>query len=469
MWGPVTSPGQQTPEEDPRNHAGAPKPARDEETRFSDEGRPTSHNPDRRPATKLQEAARTAADRVRPGAERAARSVTDLLQRVWQWLLPLLRALGQRISPLVDRVQRTASPYVRRVRERAEPYVEPVRRKLAPAVEAVRAKLPEPSGRHRRITSRRRSVQIGAAVAGFSVLAVLVGTAMPSSEEHRTEPVAQANTLNAPADAPAPLQAPTAEKGGGPKVLADGGEPTSDQSESEGDQSESEGGEGSGDGESSDEPELNLGPNPSGIDVSNHNGTIEWKKVAKAGKDFTFVLATDGSDFTNPMFHKQFQGAKKAGLVAGAYHFGRPGGSAEAQANRFLDTIGTTDDGRTLPPVLDMEVSPSSGGCYGKSPAQMTSWIQTFLDTVKKRTGDEAIIYASPSFWSQCMGDSKAFADNPLWIAEYQVDKPTVPGGWKNYTFWQFTAKGSVPGIEGPTDLNKFKGSGEKLADLVQD
>lgn len=415
--------------------------------RFSGEGRPKSQDSDASSArTKLDESGRRLLERLR---------------QMWQRVLPLLHVLGQRITALADRVRRTAGPHVRRAQQRAEPYVGPVRRKLAPAVAAVRAKLPE-SARHRKVTPAQRSLRVGAAVAAFGVLAVLVGTALPDSEQRNTEPVAQEETLNAPADAPAPMKAPSEKKAPAeneakqdsgpaspePKVLADSGKKIDKP-------------------EQPPKPELDVGPNPTGIDVSNHNGSIDWNKVAESGKEFTFVLATDGGDFTNPMFEEQYSGSKDAGLATGAYHFGRPGGSAEAQANRFLDTMGSTDDGKTLRPVLDMEVSPNTGGCYGKSTGEMTKWMQSFLDVVKKRTGEQGIIYASPSFWSQCMGGSDAFKNNPLWIAEYGVDKPTVPGGWNKYDFWQFTSKGTVPGIEGPTDINRFKGGGDKLEELV--
>ncbi|WP_114454778.1 GH25 family lysozyme [Halopolyspora algeriensis] len=415
------------------------------------------------------------ADRVQPAAQRFGRQVMVLLQRLWLWLAPFLQRFSRRVALLarrgeewlsprmqrfgrqvalwVQRLQRRAAPYVQRlhqwaapyeqrIQRWAAPYVEPVRKRVAPHVAAVRAKLPVMrTGRHHRVSTRTRSVQIGAAVAAFGVLALVFGS---TGAQHRAvDPAVQAEDM-APAAAPAPQQA-----------LKD----TFDGKSKSGSADESE--------ENSDQPKMKIGPNASGIDVSNHNGSVDWNKVAASGKKFAFVLATDGQSFTNPMFEEQFQGAKEAGLLTGAYHFARPTGSAVAQADRLVNTMGNTEDGKTLPPVLDMEVSPSGGSCYGKSSGEMHTWMQTFLDRVKERTGEKGIVYANPSFWSNCMDGSDAFSEYPLWVAAYQVDQPSIPGGWDKYTFWQFTHKGSVPGVDGYTDINKFQGSGEELLELA--
>lgn len=289
-------------------------------------------------------------------------------------------------------------------------------------------------------------MQVGSAVAAVAILAAVVGNSGTGPEQRDTEAAAQKSPLRAPAAAPGPYGAP--EKA--PTEPAPGAR--------------------SGDAPSggvSKQAGAAIGPDAEGVDVSNHNGNISWKRVAASGKKFAFVLATDGGDFTNPMFQQQYKGAKKEGLLVGAYHFGRPNSSATGQANRLLDTMGSDKDAKTLPPVLDMEVSPSGGSCYGKTPAQLQDWMRLFSGTVKSRTGEKPIIYISPSFWSTCMGSTQAFADHPLWVASYGVSNPDVPGGWNSYTFWQFTNKGSVPGISGPVDINKFKGSGKELLKLA--
>ncbi|WP_235874931.1 GH25 family lysozyme [Saccharopolyspora aridisoli] len=217
------------------------------------------------------------------------------------------------------------------------------------------------------------------------------------------------------------------------------------------------------------EPEAPLGPPVEGIDVSNHNGDIDWSQVAAEGKKFTFVLATDGTSFTNPRYGEQYHGAKEAGLIAGAYHFARPGSSsAEEQAERFLNTAEYQADGKTLPPVLDLEVDPKAGGCYGLNVDQMQQWTKTFNEKVKDRTGKDAIIYANPSFWRECMGSTDSFGNHALWLASYDVDNPAVPSGFGDWDFWQYTSKGKVAGINTNTDLNQYKEGLARLERLAR-
>ncbi|WP_244515797.1 GH25 family lysozyme [Actinopolyspora xinjiangensis] len=386
-------------------------------------------------------------------AERVVRRAAPYARRAHERLIPAIESAKRRIDPAVRRVWQRLSPVVERVRRRLAPTARRIRAELEPRMAELRAKLPESSARHR-ASVRSRSVQLTAAVAAFGVLAIIVGTAGPDTGE-RTTPAAHTVELRSPD------QAQSGQGGTGRDSS-----PGDEQGRAPGASLES--GNAPGQRSSSSKPEVDIPPNAHGIDVSNHNGPIDWNRVAASGEHYAFVLATDGGNFTNPMFQQQFNGAKNAGMLAGAYHFGRPTGSAVAQADRLLNTMGNTNDGRTLPPVLDLEVSPNTGGCYGKTSGQMHAWTQSFLDRVKSKTGDEAIVYASPSFWSNCMAGSQAFSEHPLWLASYGVPQPSVFGGWNAYSFWQYTNKGTVPGITGPVDRNLFQGSGSDLLELAQ-
>jgi GH25 family lysozyme M1 (1,4-beta-N-acetylmuramidase) len=204
-----------------------------------------------------------------------------------------------------------------------------------------------------------------------------------------------------------------------------------------------------------------------GIDVSNHNGKVDFKAVKSDGRDFAFVLATDGNTFTSDLFKSQYNGAGEAGLIRGAYHFARPGGSATKQADHFLKVANYSADGKSLPPVIDLENNPNGSACYGLNHKQMTDWIQNFVDRVKENTKRDAIIYTSPGFWQQCTGNSKAFERNPLWIAQWDVNSPDKIGGWPDYTFWQYSDSGQVAGVNGKVDVNRFNGDVAKLKQLA--
>lgn len=207
---------------------------------------------------------------------------------------------------------------------------------------------------------------------------------------------------------------------------------------------------------------------PQGIDVARYQGTVDWPRVAAAGIRFAFVKATEGTTYTSPTFAAQYSGAAAAGLYRSPYHFARPGSSsAAAQADHFLDVAGVGGDGITLPPVLDIENNPYGAACYGLSDAQMVAWIAEFLDTVRARTGRDALIYTSRGFWQACTADSRAFTDHPLWVAHWGVSSPGLFGGWSVYSFWQYTSTGSVPGVAGNVDRNVFNGDENGLRALA--
>jgi len=215
-------------------------------------------------------------------------------------------------------------------------------------------------------------------------------------------------------------------------------------------------------------PVVAEAPQTPGIDVSNFQGNIDWDEVSRSGEKFAFVLASDGFSFTSPTFSTQYSGAEDAGLFRGAYHFARPDESDPTmQANRFLDVVDYNNDGRSLPPVVDMENNPNGAQCYELSSAQMISWIQGFLRTVRERTGRDGMIYTSRSFWQACTGNSIAFTTYPLWVAEYGVSQPELFGGWPYYSFWQYTNTGSVPGVNGNVDRDWWNSSVEDLQRLA--
>ena len=108
--------------------------------------------------------------------------------------------------------------------------------------------------------------------------------------------------------------------------------------------------------------------------------------------------------------------------------------------------------------MLDLEIT------GGMSVAKLQTWVRTFLDRVYARTGERAMIYTSPAFWKNNMGDTQTFAVagyRTLWIAHWTTAaNPTVPAanwGGSGWTFWQYTSDGSVAGITGRVDLDRYR------------
>ncbi|MET0694384.1 MAG: lysozyme [Propionibacteriaceae bacterium] len=199
-----------------------------------------------------------------------------------------------------------------------------------------------------------------------------------------------------------------------------------------------------------------------GIDVSGWQKTVNWASWKKAGKQFAYVKATEGTTFQNPYFASQYNGAYKAGLIRGAYHFASPNGkSGVAQANYFVAHGGRwTKDGKTLPGVLDIEYNPYGSTCYGLSKKKMVAWIKAFTTQYKKLTTRDAVIYTTTDWWTRCTGNTKVFSKtNPLWVARYASKVGTLPGGWPYYTFWQYSSN--------PLDQNRFSAKRDRLIVLA--
>jgi GH25 family lysozyme M1 (1,4-beta-N-acetylmuramidase) len=207
---------------------------------------------------------------------------------------------------------------------------------------------------------------------------------------------------------------------------------------------------------------IKVIPNPavsrtaSGLDFSHYQPHVDWQKVALT-IDFAFIKASEGTTGTDKSFAPHWAQAKTAGVLRGAYHFFHGNLDAATQADIFLKTMGKLDNG-DLPPVLDLE---NSGGTKPDTLSQRASlWIQR----VEAATNRKPIIYVSPDFWNTHMApktDTFPYADYPLWVAHYGVQKPSLPKDhtWSDWTFWQFSGSGTHAGVGGQVDLDKFNGS----------
>ena len=199
-----------------------------------------------------------------------------------------------------------------------------------------------------------------------------------------------------------------------------------------------------------------------GLDVSHWNGTVDWAAHAKAGRQFTWIKATEGTGYTSPTFNAQYTGSAKAGLLRGAYHFALPNvSSGAAQATYFsAHGGGWSGDGKTLPGVVDLEYNPYSGGdCYGMSKAALTAWIKDFSTTYHARWGKYPVIYTSASWWNTCVGSTAFASTSPLWLARYASTPGTLPTGWAYQSVWQYSTSGF--------DHDRFNGSASALKKLA--
>jgi lysozyme len=218
-----------------------------------------------------------------------------------------------------------------------------------------------------------------------------------------------------------------------------------------------------------------------GIDVSSFQGKVDFAKVKAAGRAFVYCKATEGVGFTDAFFHANVRAARAVGLEVGAYHFlrPRPGRTGGAEAREFataLKAAGLTK-GKCLRPVVDVEVTalarlsaePAAGegrmgAFYHNDPARTLgadhltaagptateAYVAQFVAELQKLTGITPLIYTFPAFlrW-------QSTHDCPLWIANFGVKTPTIPGPWKRYAIWQHSSTARVPGVAGNCDVNR--------------
>jgi GH25 family lysozyme M1 (1,4-beta-N-acetylmuramidase) len=201
-----------------------------------------------------------------------------------------------------------------------------------------------------------------------------------------------------------------------------------------------------------------------GIDVSHHNGDIDYADVLDAGRSFVFIKATQDTTFRDPMFETNVQRARQAGVLTGAYHFFDYTLDGAEQADHFIDHIERAGGPvGWLPPVVDIECwRPSGISTHVTSAARL----HDFIARMYERTGRLPIVYTSVFMWDQVMGESTAFGDLPLWAACWGcASPPSLATGWDRWHFWQ-TGVDRIPRV-GPLDGNRFYGSTADLDALV--
>jgi lysozyme len=217
-----------------------------------------------------------------------------------------------------------------------------------------------------------------------------------------------------------------------------------------------------------------------GIDVYDGTGTIDWAQVASSGRQFAFIKVSQGDYNAQSRFATNWSGAKAAGVIRSPYHFFDPTVDGVTQAQWFLDHLqsggGLTD--ADLPPMLDFECptdatqSQASANCEhsGDSgwapPATIMQRAMDWLTTVEQATGRKAIIYSYASWFATVQQTDPGYAAYPLYVASLS-SCATVPMPWTAATFWQYSFTGSVPGITGACDVDRFFGDATALQQFI--
>lgn len=192
-----------------------------------------------------------------------------------------------------------------------------------------------------------------------------------------------------------------------------------------------------------------------GLDVSHHQGQIDWKKVASTKKySFVFIKATEGHDFTDDDFLKNWNDAIDNGLLVGAYHFFSIRSSGEEQANLFISTVPI--DNTALPPVIDIEID------IDQDPSKIRTEIKSMADKLETHYGKKPILYLTYGTYSAYIKDNLQEYD--IWIRDV-LKFPYLKD--REWLMWQYSNRGRVKGINTYVDINVFKGSEQDLIKLT--
>lgn len=187
-----------------------------------------------------------------------------------------------------------------------------------------------------------------------------------------------------------------------------------------------------------------------GVDVSAHQGDIDWERLAGSRVAFAYIKATEGMDFRDARFPANWAASRRAGIHRGAYHYFTNCGSGAAQAQNFISAVPV--DPEALPAVVDAEhLAPCRSGPGIAAPA---AELRIFIDLLQQRYGRRPIVYTTRAFEAahlrgELMGES-------FWLRSLFFPPRYRAGQW---VLWQYHHRGRRPGIAGPVDLDAFHGT----------
>ncbi len=199
---------------------------------------------------------------------------------------------------------------------------------------------------------------------------------------------------------------------------------------------------------------LLAGYSVHGIDVSAYQGRIDWPEVARNRVRFAFIKASEGATLRDSRFARNWREARAAGVLRGAYHYFQPNRDGQSQADLFARTVPLAPG--DLPPVLDVEAA------NFHDVAVLRREVARWLRLIEAHYGVRPILYSNHSFYQRHLAGH--FDDYPLWLAHYEVERPTLPRS--KWIIWQHSDEAYVPGIRGVVDFNVFQGNFEALQAL---
>jgi len=194
----------------------------------------------------------------------------------------------------------------------------------------------------------------------------------------------------------------------------------------------------------------NLDAPYDGIDISSHQGHIDWDKVSSDENiRFVYIKATEGATYRSPHYGYNVTQAHQHGILVGSYHYLTSTSSVDAQFENFAHfALRTTQD---LIPMLDVEVR----GNWSRS--QLIDSVAKFCTLAERHYGSKPMIYSTMGFYNKNLAPH--FNKYPLYIGRYSSKQPVI--NWEgSYTIWQYSETGIIPGIDAYVDLCRYRQGG---------
>ena len=199
-----------------------------------------------------------------------------------------------------------------------------------------------------------------------------------------------------------------------------------------------------------DVPPRNAEATYDGIDISSHQGLIDWAKVS-SDKDirFVYIKATEGATYRSPHYAYNVTQARRHGVLVGSYHYLTSSSSIDEQFENFSKfALKSVQD---LIPMLDVEVR----GNWSRS--QLIDSVDKFCNLVENHYGVQPMIYSTMGFYNKNL--TPHFNKHHLYIGRYSNSEPQI--NWEGeYTIWQYSETGIIPGIDAYVDLCRFRKDG---------
>jgi lysozyme len=208
-------------------------------------------------------------------------------------------------------------------------------------------------------------------------------------------------------------------------------------------------------------PAIPDGYSVVGIDVSHHNGEIDWDLLQAQGISFAYIKATEGGSHIDKRFIQNYKKAKENNILTGAYHFFRFYEPIEEQLKHFSSVANNVSG--DLIPMIDVEHSRINYKPSTKERREVIARLREFEKGLQQLYGVKPIIYTNKQCYRLYIKDN--FPKNKLWICDLSAEPNDIL--YPNWVIWQYSHRGNLHGINHKVDMNVLRGNKAELKNIL--